>query len=56
MVLIEQGVPALYLLILVLEALVPVFQTLAFGCDAQLAATYHHDSGEDRSRGERKEG
>jgi hypothetical protein len=33
-------VPALYLLVLVLQALIPVLQLLPFGCDAQLAPTY----------------
>ena len=40
-VLVVQGVPALYLLVLVLQALVPVLQPLSLGSDAQLASTYH---------------
>lgn len=41
-VLIVQGVPALDLLVLVLQALVPVLQALSLRLNAQLAATCHH--------------
>lgn len=39
-ILIQQGVPALYLLVLVLQTLVPVLQSLSFGSDTQLTPTY----------------
>lgn len=38
-VVIQQDVPALYLLVFVLQAVVPVLQTLSFGLDAQLTAS-----------------
>lgn len=38
-VLVVQGVPALDLLVLVLQTLVPVLQPLALGSDTQLAPT-----------------
>lgn len=39
---VEQNVPALDLLVLVLEAFVPVLQTLPFSLDAQLASSCRH--------------
>lgn len=39
-VLVLQGVPALDLLVLVLQTLVPVFQALALGRDSQLATAW----------------
>lgn len=38
-VVVQQNVPALDLLVFVLEALVPVLQTLAFSLDAQLTSS-----------------
>lgn len=38
-VVVEQNMPALYLLVFVLEAIVPVLQTLSFGLDAQLTSS-----------------
>lgn len=38
-ILIQESVPALDLLVFVLQAFVPVFQTLAFGGDTQLTST-----------------
>lgn len=38
-ILIVQGVPPLNLLVLILQTLVPVFEPLPFGGDAELAAT-----------------
>lgn len=39
-VVVQQNVPALDLLVLVLEAFVPVLQTLSFRLDAQLTPSY----------------
>lgn len=38
-VLVQQGVPALDLLVLVLQTLIPVLQPLSFGSDTQLTPT-----------------
>lgn len=39
-VVVEQNMPALYLLVFVLEAIVPVLQTLSFGLDPQLTSSW----------------
>lgn len=39
MILIVQGVPTLNLLVLILQALVPVLEPLPFGGDTELTAT-----------------
>lgn len=49
-VVIQQDVPALDLLVFVLEALVPVFQTLPFGLDAQLASSCRRTGRSARTR------
>lgn len=36
---VEQNMPALYFLVFVLEAFVPVLQTLSFGLDTQLTSS-----------------